>query len=498
MKRAVICARFSSAGQTEQSIVGQVQDCERYAKDNGYEILEKYIDRGISGTTDKRPAFLKMIDDSYNHGFDVVLVWKYDRFSRDRLDSMKYKTVLAHNKVKLVSINEHISDDTGGIVMESVLDAMSEVYSKDLSQKVNRGLKINAENGKYMGGTRTYGYKNDNGRYAIVEEEAVFVREIFRMFNEDGLSMRGVARKLQEKGIIKSNGKLFDHNAVEKILQNPRYYGLLRYHDVSNPNGIPPIIDKETFDKAQMRMRKNQRTPGTFKAKQDYLLAGKMFCKKCSEKMVGITGNSKTGKKYFYYKCKTAHHHKCSMKQVWKDDVENTVVLTVINLLADKTFLKGVADRMLLFQGQDTPIIKALKAKKKKIQAQLDNILSAIKDGVYTKSTKKALEDLEKEIDTIDSSITKEELGNPSMEKEDIMVCLLGAREIALKEEGMRRTLVHKFVNSVFLGEDNKTLDINIGIFGVPARKKLEGPVPEQVCISTELVRHYIEFINLE
>lgn len=80
MKRAVICARFSSAGQTEQSIVGQVQDCERYAKDNGYEILEKYIDRGISGTTDKRPAFLKMIDDSYNHGFDVVLVWKYDRF----------------------------------------------------------------------------------------------------------------------------------------------------------------------------------------------------------------------------------------------------------------------------------------------------------------------------------------------------------------------------------------------------------------------------------
>lgn len=273
---------------------------------------------------------------------------------------------------------------------------------------------------------------------------------------------------------------------------------MLRYHDVSNPNGIPPIIDKETFDKAQMRMRKNQRTPGTFKAKQDYLLAGKIFCKKCSEKMVGITGNSKTGKKYFYYKCKTAHHHKCSMKQVWKDDVENTVVLTVINLLADKTFLKGVADRMLLFQGQDTPIIKALKAKKKKIQAQLDNILSAIKDGVYTKSTKKALEDLEKEIDTIDSSITKEELGNPSMEKEDIMGCLLGAREIALKEEGMRRTLVHKFVNSVFLGEDNKTLDINIGIFGVPARKKLEGPVPEQVCISTELVRHYIEFINLE
>lgn len=107
---AVIYARYSSDNQREESIEGQIRECTAYAEKNGITIVKHYIDRAISAKTDNRPEFQQMIKDSDKKLFDIVLVWKLDRFARNRYDSARYKTQLKKNGVKLMSATEIISE----------------------------------------------------------------------------------------------------------------------------------------------------------------------------------------------------------------------------------------------------------------------------------------------------------------------------------------------------------------------------------------------------
>ena len=107
---AVIYARYSSDNQREESIEGQIRECTAYAEKNGITIVKHYIDRAISAKTDNRPQFQQMIKDSDKKLFDIVLVWKLDRFARNRYDSARYKTQLKKNGVKLMSATEIISE----------------------------------------------------------------------------------------------------------------------------------------------------------------------------------------------------------------------------------------------------------------------------------------------------------------------------------------------------------------------------------------------------
>ena len=143
--KAVIYARYSSSAQREESIEGQVKECTTFAERNGYTIIGTYADRAISGTTDNRPQFQKMIEDSKRKLFDVVIVWKLDRFARNRYDSARYKNQLKRNGVKLISATEVIAPGAEGILLESVLEGYAEYFSEDLKIKVVRGMSLNAE-----------------------------------------------------------------------------------------------------------------------------------------------------------------------------------------------------------------------------------------------------------------------------------------------------------------------------------------------------------------
>ena len=126
--KAVIYARFSSDRQREESIEGQVRECRDYAEQNGITIVDTYIDRAKSASkdTDKRESFLQMVRDSAKHIFDVVLVWKLDRFARSRYDSAHFKNILKKNGVKVISATEHITEGHEGIILQSILEAMAE------------------------------------------------------------------------------------------------------------------------------------------------------------------------------------------------------------------------------------------------------------------------------------------------------------------------------------------------------------------------------------
>jgi DNA invertase Pin-like site-specific DNA recombinase len=116
MKNAVLYARYSSTNQTEQSIEGQVHVCEKYAAQNDIQIVRHYIDRAISGTSDNRPQFQQMIADSRHGNFEIVLVYKLDRFARNRYDSAIYKKKLRDNGARVVSATENITDSPEGII----------------------------------------------------------------------------------------------------------------------------------------------------------------------------------------------------------------------------------------------------------------------------------------------------------------------------------------------------------------------------------------------
>ena len=220
---AVIYARYSSDSQREESIEGQLRECREYAERNNMTIVGTYIDRALSAKTADRPEFQHMIKDSAKELFEIVLVWKLDRFSRDRYDSARYKVLLKKNNVRVVSATEVISSGADGILLESVLEGFAEYYSADLAEKVNRGMTENVLNKKCNGGTRPVGYVVDKEHHFQIDPlTAPFVLEAFNRYAE-GATMKEISNYLKEKGVKNTLGGDIQPSSVQRMLNNRRY-----------------------------------------------------------------------------------------------------------------------------------------------------------------------------------------------------------------------------------------------------------------------------------
>ena len=260
-RQVILQAAETLDNQREESIEGQIRECTAYAEKNGITIVKHYIDRAISAKTDNRPEFQQMIKDSDKKLFDIVLVWKLDRFARNRYDSARYKTQLKKNGVKLMSATEIISEGPEGIILESVLEGYAEYYSADLAEKVVRGQTENILKGRCNGGRGTFGYTLDSERkFHIDPLTSPFVLESFRKYNE-GSTMKEIRDWLNENGIKNPVGGAFTYNSVEHMLKNRRYIGELKFRDVVVPDAIPPIISLELFEDVQEKIAKKQESP---------------------------------------------------------------------------------------------------------------------------------------------------------------------------------------------------------------------------------------------
>ena len=271
-KRAVIYARFSSHNQTEQSIEGQLRECYAYAKRNGLIILNEYIDRALSGTTDNRPQFKQMIEGSKKGDFDFVLVYQLDRFARNRYDSATYKAKLKKNGVRVLSAKENISDDASGVLMESVLEGMAEYYSAELSQKVKRGMNETRLKGNFTGGNLIFGYKVENHKILINEEQAKVVRYIYEQYAL-GVYVKDTIKDLTDKHIL-NHGKPFARITIYNILKNEKYSGIYRFNNQVFENMYPQIVPVEIYKK--VRQKTNQNKYGKRSVDVVYLLRNKL------------------------------------------------------------------------------------------------------------------------------------------------------------------------------------------------------------------------------
>ena len=274
--KAVIYARYSSDSQREESIEGQLRECTAFAEKNGITVLRHYIDRAYSAKTDNRPEFQSMIKDSGKRLFDIVIVWKLDRFARNRYDSARYKATLKKNGVKVVSATESISEGAEGIILESVLEGYAEYYSADLSEKVVRGMTDNALKCKFNGGMMPIGYVIDAEQHFRIDPlTAPFVLEAFKRY-DGGETISSIMNWLNEQGLTNTRGRKMTFNSVGHILHNRRYIGEFRYRDVIVPDGIPAIVPQDLFDRVQEKLAKNKKAPARHKAEDDYLLTTKL------------------------------------------------------------------------------------------------------------------------------------------------------------------------------------------------------------------------------
>ena len=459
---AVIYARYSSDNQREESIEGQIRECTAYAEKNDLTVVKHYIDRAISAKTDNRPEFQQMIKDSDKKLFDIVLVWKLDRFARNRYDSARYKTQLKKNGVKLMSATEVISDGPEGIILESVLEGYAEYYSADLSEKVIRGMTENALKGKFSGGAIPFGYTiNADRRFEIDPLTAPFVAETFQRYN-DGQTMREIRDWLNEKGIKNKRGGPMTFNVIQHMLSNRRYIGELKYRDILIPDAIPSIVTTELFNDVQEKMLKNKKAPARRKAEDDYLLTTKLHCGYCGALMFGESGTSRTGEVHRYYKCATAKKKKgCKKKTVRKQWLENLVVNQTMQLVRDDAAMESIIAKVMELQDRENTNLPLYEKQLRDAESGIQNMLNAIQAGILTSSTKERLEQLEETKRELEARIAEEKLAKPKVTEEFIRFWLLRFRKLDMRLKDQRQTLVDPFINAIYLYDDKVLITFN-------------------------------------
>ena len=505
MEKAVIYARYSDRSQTEGSIEGQLKECYDFAKRSGYNVTEEYIDRALTGTTDNRLNFQRMIDDSYRKHFEFVLVYQFDRFARNRYDSAHYKHILKKNGIRVISVRENISKDASGVLMESVLEGMAEYYSVELGQKITRGMDLNGAKGFSTGGNIALGYKterinptdeNSKKIFVIDEEKAPLVNRIFEMY-ADGISVTQITEQLNAEGYKTSRNVPFNKNSLRTMLQNKRYIGIYTYKGNEIPDKVPRIISDELFYKVAEIMDKNRKAPARAKAKVEYLLTTKLFCGHCKEMMTGFSGTGRNEKKYHYYICNGVKKKQCKKKMVGKDYIEDLVVNECRKLLTDKNIAKIAKTVVDVCEAEkDTTNLRRLKTALAENKRKHKNLMDAIME-CDIESVRKSLylevPTVEREQGMIENEIAIEEKAYPILSVPKIKFFLNALKKGNINDMKYRKTLISVFVNAIYLYDDKITLIFNSGDKPITINDLLlseieEGYKQKKFCLYPEVV----------
>ena len=406
LKRAVVYARYSSDAQTEQSIEGQLRVCQEYAARNDIIILGTYIDRAMTGTNDNRPDFQRMIKDSAKKQWDFVLVYKLDRFSRDKYEATKHKHTLKENGVKVISATESIPDTPEGIILESLLEGMNQYYSAELSQKVKRGMRETRLKGNFQGGHLLYGYKL-NGRKIVKDEEtAPIVLYIYEEYSK-GRTVASIINSLNAKG-IQYKGKPLASNTVYGILKNEKYSGIYMIGEEIIDNMYPQIVPMSICNIVREKMSLNKY--GKKSVETVYILRNKMKCGYCGQSLIAECGKSRKGDMYYYYKCHGRKNLRNGCKQTTfkKEVLEEFIIDSIVEELSKPSIVNLITKKLLAIQEQEThtnPILDVLLKEQKQTENALNNLVSAIEQGIISNTTNKRLHELENRLQELEKQI---------------------------------------------------------------------------------------------
>lgn len=493
MLNAVAYCRYSSDLQREESIEAQIRAIKGFAEHNGYTLHKIYADRGISGTTDNRPQFQAMIEDIRNSdNISAIICHKYDRFARNRADSAIYRRELEKCGVKLISVLENFDDSPESIILQSVIEGYNEYYSKNLRREVMKGLKENALSCRHTGGKPCLGYDVDKTTMKLVinEWETEAVKLIFKLYLE-GYGYSHIIGELNRKGYKTKRGVEFVKNSLYEILRNEKYSGVYTYNLSASKNsegkfnrhkkksdeeviridgGVPQIISKEDFQKVQQIMESRQKKTAAFKAKQEYLLSGRIICGECG---CTYAGNSRRADSnhplYISYRCtKRNKKIKCKNHEIQRDLIESIVQKKLANKVFNEDVLPEVMSKYNEFAAaKNTDLIASIAAVKDKIAETEKGIANIVNVIMQTGSA--ALSDKLKELEC-DKAKFEQTLHEKQRELSEMTVDEKVLKQAFKKAKKMlesgtlsnKKAIIDRYVNKIILNKDRIVIEFYI------------------------------------
>ena len=457
---AVIYARYSSHSQRDVSIDQQVKAITEYAAQRKLTIVQVYADRAISGTTDNRPEFKRMIEDAKAEAWQYVIVYSLDRFSRDRFDAITYKQILKSHGIRVLSAMENISEEPTGVILESVLEGLAQYYSMELSQKIRRGLNDNASK-CMVAASIPFGYmKGPDNKYAINPDTAPIVKEIFTRVLK-GESYIDIARDLNERG-IRTKSKAEWNRSSFKFLTNERYMGIYIYGDVRIEGGMPAIIDPETFYAVQAEVERRQNPKGAIVKRRRtntvYLLTGKAFCDCCKSPMVGKSGTGRHGGFYTYYACKSMLEKNCDLKRVPQEKLEWFVAGVLKKFAMDPELVDLMVDISMKAQEErnNSSEMTLLRTELKQTESSINNITKAIEMGTISQTLLDRIAELEKRRDTLKAQIATNEHRDKldHLSREEMVAIFQLVQEGEIENKDFQELMFRLLLNSVYVGKE--------------------------------------------
>ena len=480
MKIGAIYLRVSTEDQAREgySLDAQLKAIKKYAQSHNILIDNNYIfkDEGISGRkAEKRPAFMEMIKQAKikPKKFDVILVHKFDRFSRNREDSIVYKSLLKKEcGIPVISITEQIDpDDKMSVILEAFLEAMAEYYSINLSGEVKKGQIEKHSKGELQ--TRpSFGYKAENNKLVIVDEEARIVKYIYEEYGLNHTPIMTIAKKVNELGIKTKTNNKFENRTIQYILSNPVYIGKLTYtagkrnsytFDSKNENTIlingqhQPIIPMELWDTVQTELSKNNKFKKPHQQISDspkHWTKGLIRCKQCGCTMV--TNNKTKLRCNGYNKGKCNNNTTLSINNVYSliiGSIKETINTGTINHIADNKKNISSSNQYDIIKHQ----LEQLEEKENRIkQAYIDGI-----DSLDEYKTNKQIIQNEKILLT--NKLESVEKPNNKNHKKEIIENgkkvyeILSNSSISLKE---KNEIAHILINKIEYDNTTNTLEV--------------------------------------
>ena len=433
--RVAVYARFSCDKQRDASIEDQLYEAERFCEQRGYEIVKVYADYAISGRSDDRPQFLAMIEDAKSGAFDIVLVWKMDRFARNMQDQFYHEKILADAGVRLESVKENMSGNGIEASMSKGMHAIfAQIRSQQSAEDTMRGMIGKARKCQYLG-YQWLGYTHDGDTIVLDPATKHVARGVHEKYLA-GEAIKEIVAWINEQGITNRNGKPVGYQYVTGILKNWAYAGVYTWGKVKDEqgrdvldadglpvplvrvqDGIPAIVTIEEKEVCLRRLnfRKHANT------KSDYLLSGKLFCPECGKPMHGETCRGKSGKDYYRYCC--PKKRKACNGIYWKNDLETAVAQAVRAMLRDADALARIIDVFMKYRNGKKPkaSIEAAHADLKSIKKQRDNLVKAVEDGMPYKHVKEKLEKLDLQQDRLERKIAELQRKQETVSKEELI-----------------------------------------------------------------------------
>lgn len=455
---AIIYARYSSHNQRDVSIEQQIEACRKHAAELGLTITDTYEDRAISGRTDNRPAFQRMMRDAEDGKFQYVLAWKSNRMGRNMMQAMVNESRLMDCGVKVFYAEEDFDDSAAGrFALRSMMN-VNQFYSDNLAEDVRRGLMDNAS--KCMAnGRQPLGYKRGEGGKVVVDEPAAaIVREIYTRIASGEMFM-DIARDLNRRGIKTQSGSEWNKSSFNVLCRNERYRGIYIYGDTRIEGGIPPIVDDVLWYKVQEVLKvKKSKNRHHCPSDEDYLLTGKLRCGKCGGYMIGMSGRSKTGDVHHYYACQNRRvGHTCDKKNIRRDVVEPAVAQAIKQYCLTDDAIEWITDQTIAYwEDEDRKLqIDSIENDLSAVQSSISNVMKAIEMGVITETTRDRLIELERQQTDLKSklALAKEEIVH--VDRKDLISSLLAFRHGNVHDRAYQEKLFNAFLIAVYVYDDD-------------------------------------------